>query len=247
MNIYLAFFVIAIISYFIGTINFARIIAWHGRRKDITKLGSGNPGTMNMLRNFGFVTAFATMLAEVFKAGLCCFIVKICMQGTGYETLAYYFAGLFVVLGFDFPVYFNFKGGKGVACLAGVFFFSEMWWVALILFAVGVIQIVITEYGSVSSFIFIIGMSIAVTVNAFLTGIPNTWAIIVIVWGLAILTILKHHENIRRLFKGEEKKANFKSSIKKMFKKQRGVEEISEDSVESEPETEIIIEDKEDK
>ena len=247
MNIYLAFVLIAVISYFVGSINFARIIAWYGRRKDITKLGSGNPGTMNMLRNFGFVTAFATMLAEVFKAGLCCFIVKICMQGSGHETLAYYFSGLFVVLGFDFPVYFNFKGGKGVACLAGVFFFSEMWWVALILFAVGLIQISITEYGSVSSFIFIIGMAIAVTVNGLLTNIPYVWAVVVIVWGLAILTILKHHENIRMLIKGEDKKANFKASIKKMFKKQRGVDEISEDSVESEPEKEIVIEEKEDK
>ena len=51
----LYFVLVAFISYFVGTINFSKIIAWHYRRKDITKVGSGNPGTMNMLRSFGFV------------------------------------------------------------------------------------------------------------------------------------------------------------------------------------------------
>ena len=59
----LAYVLIAVISYFIGTINFAKIISWYSRHKDITKVGSGNPGTMNMLRSFGFKLALFTFLA----------------------------------------------------------------------------------------------------------------------------------------------------------------------------------------
>ena len=67
----------AFVSYFIGTINFSKIIAWKARKKDITKIGSHNPGTMNMLRSFGFGLALLTFIGEIVKAGLTCLTFKL--------------------------------------------------------------------------------------------------------------------------------------------------------------------------
>lgn len=248
MNIYLIFAIIAVLSYFVGTINFSRIIAWRSARKDITKLGSGNPGTMNMLRNLGFLPALLTFLAEVVKAGVCCLVCKIILEHTGYAeyaTLAYFFAGAFIIIGNDFPVFFHFKGGKGIACMVGMFLFTPLWWVGLIIFVLLAILLAITEYAFISSFGFIVGMSIAVTVHVFTHSVPYAIGIVVIVWLLTILAIIQHRGNLARMFKGQEHKAHFKSSIKRFFKKQKGVEEIKEEHVESAPENEIIIEDDE--
>lgn len=246
MNVYLVFVIIAVLSYLVGNINFARIIAWRSRKKDITQLGSGNPGTFNMLRNLGFLPALLTFLAEMVKAGVCCLVCKIILEHTGYgeyASLAYYFAGAFIIIGNDFPAFFNFKGGKGIACMVGMFFFTPLWWIGLILFALLAILLAITEYAFISSFGFIIGMSIAVTVYVFLNSVPYAVGIVVIVWLLVVLAIIQHRGNLARMFKGQEHKANFKASIKRFFKRQKGVEEIKEEHVESAPENEIIIED----
>ena len=89
-----AYFVsVALISYVIGTINFSKIIAWNLKRKDITKVGSGNPGTMNMLRSFGFGAALLTFLAETLKSGLLCLAFK--MIFPQFDQLMYFFAGFF--------------------------------------------------------------------------------------------------------------------------------------------------------
>ena len=247
MNVYLAFAIIAVVSYLVGSVNFARIIAWKSRKKDITELGSGNPGTMNMLRNVGFVPALITFLVDITKSGLCCLVSKICMQGSGVEELAFFFAGLFVVIGNVFPVFYKFKGGKGVASMVGMLFFTPIWWVGFILFLLLAILLFIIDYGVISSIGFIVGMNTAVTIYVFLKDIPYAWAITAIIWILALLVCFKHRGNFVRLIKGKENKAGFTKSIKKIFRKQKGVEEISEEQVESEPETEIIIDEDDDK
>ena len=114
MNIISIFVLIAIVSYFIGTINFSKIIAWYGRHKDITKVGSGNPGTMNMLRSFGFKLALFTFLAEVVKAGVTCVVCKI-VTPEPYSQVAFWLAGLFILLGYNFPVWSKFKCVKVVS------------------------------------------------------------------------------------------------------------------------------------
>ena len=129
METVLYFILVAFISYFIGTVNFSKILAWYFRHKDITKVGSGNPGTMNMLHSFGFGLALATFLAEVVKSGLTCLIFQLIFPE--YDIM-YFVAGFFVIIGYMFPVWSKFKGGKGVACFAGFFLFSpHLWYVAL--------------------------------------------------------------------------------------------------------------------
>lgn len=239
------FAIIAVVSYLIGTVNFSRIVSKYGYKKDLSKMGSGNYGTMNVLRNIGFVAGFITLLAEVVKSGLCCLIVRICMAGTGYGEVAFFVAGFFIVIGGMFPVFYNFQGGKGIAAMGGMFLFSRLWWMGLILFFVGVVLILATDLGVISSMVFIFGMSIATTVWAFLQGVPFGWVITVIVWLLTLLSVYKHRGNLNRLFHGKENKSNFRKAFKKMIGRRKEVEKICEDEVENVPEKEIIIEDNE--
>ena len=236
----LYFAIVAIVSYLIGTINFSKILAWNVKRKDITKIGSGNPGTMNMLRSFGFVMAILTFVAEVVKAGLVCLISSIVLPE--FASVIYYFAGAFVLLGYNFPVWGKFKGGKGVACFAGIFLFSQTWYVALAWFVVCFILFIFIEYGSVISFIYLGGNAIATTIYIWVVGVSYAWAITAIVWLLIILTLIRHRANIQRLIKGTENKINFKQKLQQVFRKKKGEEIINEEITEQKPEKEIIIE-----
>ena len=236
----LYFAIVAIVSYLIGTINFSKILAWHVKRKDITKIGSGNPGTMNMLRSFGFVMAIFTFIAEVVKAGLACLISSIVLPE--FASVVYYFAGAFILLGYNFPVWSKFKGGKGVACFAGIFLFSQTWYVALIWFVVCFILFIFIEYGSVISFIYLGGNAIATTIYIWVLTVPYAWAITVIVWLLIILTLVRHRANIQRLANGTENKINFKQKLQQVFRKKKGEEIINEEMTEQKPEQEIVIE-----
>ena len=236
----LIFILVAFISYFIGTINFSKIIAWYGRHKDITKLGSGNPGTMNMLRNFGFGLALATFIAEVVKAGLCCLAFKLIYPEFGQGI--YFFSGLFLMLGYNFPVWSKFKGGKGVATFAGIFLFSNLWYVALAWFAVCFVLLITIDYGSVISFIYIGGLTIAYTIYVWVEGVYLAWAITAIIWFLLALTIFKHRGNISRLINHTESKVDFKGKLKKVFCHKKGEEIIDEADVNHKPEGEIVIE-----
>lgn len=238
---------IALLAYLIGSVNFAKIIAWHGRRKDITKIGSKNPGTMNMLRSFGLWLAVLTFLCEVVKAGVTCLLTKILAEhfdlAFGGE-FAYYFAGLFVVLGYDYPVWSKFKGGKGVAVFAGIFLFSQIWHISLGWFVICFAILVLLDYGSVVSFIYTGGLSIATTLFTWLVT-PGTLMVKIfvtsVIWALYILMLFKHRANIKRLISGTENKVGFKEKLKKVCHK-KGEEKIDEVRVEQPAEQEIVEE-----
>ena len=246
MNTVSIFCLVAVISYLVGTINFSKIFSWYFRHRDITKIGSGNPGTMNMLRSYGFGLAIFTFTAEVVKAGLTCLIFKTIFPQTA--NIIYYFAGAFILLGYNFPIWSNFKGGKGVACFAGIFLFSSIWYVALIWFVVCFILFLFIEYPFVISLIYLGALSIATTLYVWLLSVPYAWAITLIIWLLMILTLVRHRSNIKRLLNHCENKIDFKRKLREFFKKKSGEEIISEEEVKQEPEKEIVVEeDKEDK
>lgn len=225
---------IALVSYLIGSVNFAKIIAWHGRRKDITKIGSKNPGTMNMLRSFGLWLAVLTFLCEVVKAGVTCLLTKILTAHFGLAyggEFAYYFAGLFLVLGYDYPIWSKFKGGKGVAVFAGIFLFSQIWHISLGWFVICFVILVLLDYGSVVSFIYTGGLSIATTLWTWLAT-PEVLVVKIFITAaiclLYFLMLFKHRANIKRLINGTENKVGFKEKLKKVFNKK------SEDAVSAE-------------
>ena len=135
------FLIVAIVCYLIGCFNFARVIS-RKKQRDITTIGSGNPGTMNMTREFGIKTGFLTFLCDALKGGvpalICYFIYRsYIFEGTEIPVsdLMRYFAGLFVVVGHIFPVTMKFKGGKGIASTLGLFWFGLMcespWWILI--------------------------------------------------------------------------------------------------------------------
>ena len=115
LPLYIAILVgVAIVSYLLGSLNFGVIISkLHG--KDVRESGSGNAGATNMTRLFGKKIGILTFVGDALKAVLSC-ILGIVLVGS----LGGFVAGFFCVVGHAFPVYFKFKGGKGVACMAAV-------------------------------------------------------------------------------------------------------------------------------
>lgn len=218
-DLWWSFLLLAIVSYLIGNVNFARIIS-KAKNKDITKLGSGNPGTMNMSRQFGLKTGLLTLLLDILKGAIPSFFAVLCFKGMyfGDSTLkvsefALLLAGLFTVLGHVFPVIYKFKGGKGIATTIGVFLVAE-WYITLIFAAVAIIYILITEMGSMGSFIATTPPAIACMVRFYNLGFKTEpsfdyglifFAVsMLLVVGIILLTWYAHRANIRRLLAGEE-------------------------------------------
>lgn len=234
------FICVALIAYVIGTINFSKIVAWNIKRKDITKMGSGNPGTMNMLRSFGFGMALLAFVGEVLKSGLLCLAFKLIFPE--YDQLMYFYTGFFLMIGYNFPIWTKFKGGKGVACFVGVFLFSNLWYVSLSWFIILFIAFIYIDYAFVMSFLCIGGLSIAYTIYLWVCHIPYAWIITSIIWALVLLTVYKHRGNIKRLATGTEKKIGFKNKLKKFFCHKRGEYIIDEEAIEDQkPEGEIVV------
>ena len=249
MKLGLMLSLVAVVSYLIGTINFAKIISWNARRKDITKIGSKNPGTMNMLRSHGFGLALATFVCEIAKSGLTCLLFKLLFAHIGfapYQEIAYFISALFMVLGYDFPVWSKFKGGKGVAVFAGVFLFSPLWYVAIGWFVICFVLLVLIDIGSLVSFTYTGGLTIGLTIYAWLGGFDFVSAIVAtsVIWFLYILMLAKHHANIKRLFTGCENKVGFKDKIAKVFNKKQTAPSDEEKTQAQNTENEVIEEEK---
>lgn len=259
--IYLYLAIIVIVSYFIGNVNFARILAWKRRNQDITTKGSFNPGTMNMLRVYGFRIAFGTMILEFIKGGIPALISGIVIEHffPGMFYIAFFTAGISAVIGQIFPVIYKFKGGKGLAACAGVFFFSPLWWVGIILFIFCFIELYLIDIGSVATLTFVTGMAIATTIYMTVFETVNLywiipfgrtlsywWVALILMWAMIAIIFIAHRKNLYRLAHRCENRTNFKKSLYDFFHKKDKVVEI-EKNVDEKPEAEIIIEDEENK
>ena len=222
--IYLYLALTIVVGYLIGNINFARIFSWMFAKKDITTVGSKNPGTMNMLRTRGFGEALLTLLMEAVKSGApalaCYFLFKTYFPG--YEDLAYFLSAIGAVIGHCFPVFYKFKGGKGVACTFGMFLFHpNCWWVSLVMFAICFLLFFFIEYPFIISLTFILTMSIYATCIFALAHVNLYIALIVVLWLNFALIVFMHRGNIKRLVTGKENKVNFREKVfKKHSKKQ---------------------------
>lgn len=217
--IYLYLALTFVCGYLVGNINFARIFSWCFAKKDITTVGSKNPGTMNMLRTRGFGEAMLTLVFEAIKAGGPAigsyFLFEAFFPGFG--NVAYFLTAFGAIVGHCFPVLYKFKGGKGVACTFGMFVFHpNCWWVSLIVFAVCFFLFFFIDYPFIISNLFILTMTIYAT--CFFAINLATWCIplIVILWLNFLLIIFMHRGNIKRLLTGTENKVHFKD---KVFKK----------------------------
>ena len=204
-------FLLCAVSYLLGTINFAVIFSKFRLRRDIRKQGSGNPGVMNMLRNFGFKWALIIFICDSLKSALPAIAGAVLYGfGTPEGTLALYACGLSAVVGHCFPVFFKFKGGKGAASTFGVLLAAN-WAAALIILVVAFIFLLLFESGSLTSFL----VCTAFITWEFLTGNHGVTVTALLI-GIYALVILKHRTNIARLLKGTEGRLRvFKKRAKK--------------------------------
>lgn len=228
---------IAVVCYFVGCFNFAVIIA-KTRHKDVHKIGSGNPGTMNVSREFGLKVGLLNFLLDACKGGvpalICFFVFKnYCFAGTqaAVSDFIRYFCGVFVILGHVYPVTMKFKGGKGIASTLGLFWFSlscETPWNILFAFLflvfVVLLYIGLTEWGSMGSLLGVSGFSVWQGIIFYLryqAMLANGWVIgmFMLLLALNFITWFAHRKNLVRLFAGEE----HRTSIRKLKKGKRGM------------------------
>lgn len=203
-------------SYFIGNISFARIIS-RFKNKDITKQGSGNPGTMNMIRTFGIKIGLLTLILDCLKGAIPAIVGMLLFRGDGVvmSNTALYAAGLAVVLGHMYPVIYKFKGGKSVACALGIFCVANPILLVCVFFA-SILYLYFFDYGAVFSFIV---LTICTAVEAI--SFQGNLAISILLFSIYFLIMFAHRQNIFRLLIGKENKVNLKKSLKKVLKKDK--------------------------
>ena len=187
---------ICVAAYLIGSINFATLIA-RINSKDIKKMGSGNPGTMNVLRTIGKGWGVLVFILDALKGLSFALIGRFLINGTDNYEMAI-ILGACVILGHIFPIFDKFRGGKGVASTIGVFIaispiVGSITLVVLIVLLFGI------KYGFIGSMLTITAFAI----NAIILCQNSVLAIVIICLWWA-LVVFAHRSNIMRLIKGEE-------------------------------------------
>jgi glycerol-3-phosphate acyltransferase PlsY len=210
----------AIPAYILGSANGAIIASKYFYRKDIRNFGSGNPGLANFYRVFGKGGAVIVILIDVFKT-----IAPVIFGGWIFgrythmaQTELWIFgrlfmvslfgqtvSGFFVMLGHCFPVFYRFKGGKGVMALGAILIVLD-WRLALISWGTFILLTAITRYVSLSA---MIGAALFPLAQLLLKH-GGFWEITVSFMCTALL-IARHETNIIRLIKGEESKFSIRS------------------------------------
>lgn len=205
-------FAAVLISYLIGSISSAVILSKLISGKDIRNEGSGNAGATNMLRVHGKWAGAVTLIIDVLKGVLAVLLAKWIFnpwlasvaQNSVFKDNLQYIAGLFVVIGHDFPVFFKFKGGKGVATSLGVTLMFG-WEIGLVVLVAAILIMIISRYVSLGSITAAVVYPILVL--GFMLGEKNFNVIFLVsVLLMSALLVLKHHANISRLRKGTENK-----------------------------------------
>ncbi len=225
----LIFSAFIVCGYLLGNISFARIIS-KGMKNDITKLGSGNPGTMNVARNFGFGMGLLNLILDVLKSVIPClcayFVAKTYFANL--TNILVYSTGLAVLIGNMFPVFYKFKGGKGVAVTLGMFaVLYPLWFAGFLL--LGFVMIFTIKIGSLTSLTLILGLSIVGIV------FNTSYVEIILICIIFALILIAHRQNLVRLFSGKESKVDL---LKKKNKKVDGSSTQSQTNVENKTENE---------
>lgn len=189
---------IGIGAYLWGSLSPALIISDRIGKKDVRKYGSGNAGTTNMMRTFGWKFGLMTFVLDVIKGVAAALIGRWVGGQIGMSV-----AAVLVIVGHNWPVYYGFKGGKGIASTLGVMFVLMPMQTAILL-PVVILIMALTRYVSVGSMLGVILESICVFIFY-----PGETLLQVTVAVLTVLALFGHRENIKRLCNGTENKLSF--------------------------------------
>ena len=196
---------------------------------DIRSQGSGNSGTTNALRVMGKKAGLIVFAGDFFKTLIPCLLVRFFVgDGELYTHLLVLYTGFGVTLGHNFPFYLKFKGGKGIAAMAGLLAASDMW-IALICLAVFIVTVAVTRYVSLGS-LFVAALFFILTVYFTISGSYGTAGGVdmsemasmntgqfrieccVAAGVISCMAFWRHRANIGRLIHGTENKLGAKKA-----------------------------------
>lgn len=199
----LYFILAAAAAYLIGSVNSSILISKTVSGRDIRESGSGNAGATNMLRTLGKKYAVITLVLDILKGVVAVLLAKLAVI-LGASAVCPYVAGLLVCIGHCYPVFFGFKGGKGVATGLGTLLMWD-WKTGLIVLAVAVAIMAVTRYVSLGSILAAVLFAVIEIIK-----VKGDVVMSVCFAALALLLVFKHRANIVRLVHGEENKLGSK-------------------------------------
>lgn len=213
------FAVCGVIGYLLGSFNGAILISRWIRKEDIRTKGSGNAGLTNFYRNYGGMDTLLVLLIDVGKTVFACFIGGWIINAAGFAPAdprqnwldeAQMLCGGFAVIGHIFPIWFGFRGGKGILTCGTLAAFVD-WRIITILLVIFVLIVALTRYVSLGSIIccliFPFLFWIRYPIDKNLT--EGTLMMTIMAFMLAGLALGMHHTNIKRLIQGKENRFSF--------------------------------------
>lgn len=226
MYLIMTLMVIAIIavSYLLGSINSAIIISKLLYKDDIRKYGSGNAGMTNMLRTFGKKAALFTLLGDLLKTALAVLFAGVLfgfhyVYGISMSDFCYV-AGLFAVLGHVFPIYYKFKGGKGVLATSTMaLILTPVPFAILLLLFIGIVWA--SKYVSLGSVCVATLYPVLAAGYAEFLGMPTPGIMMLSCILLAIFIVWCHRENLRRISERTERKISFGKGKKEKIEEKK--------------------------
>ncbi|GAB4226033.1 MAG: glycerol-3-phosphate 1-O-acyltransferase PlsY [Francisella sp.] len=195
-------FSMLIFAYFLGSINSAIIVCYVFGLPSPRSVGSGNPGATNVLRLGGKLPALITLIMDILKGLVPVIIAKALTYDDEFIVAC---VGLYAIIGHIFPIFFEFKGGKGVATLIGVLFGFNLI-LGLTFVITWLCVAAITRYSSLSALI-------ATIVSTCLVMLKSEIDVSIVFVIISILVIIKHRGNIQRIIKGQESKIGDKAKV----------------------------------
>ena len=236
-----AYIIMAVIAYLIGSVNFSVIISKKMAGFDVREKGSGNAGSTNVLRTVGKKAAIITLICDILKgvvSVLIALFVGVIAGEFANSAIVVEIAALAVVIGHTFPVFFGFRGGKGVATSLGVILIVN-WKIGLIclVFALALMALTrMVSLGSISASVLFAVLTMFIR-DSYIGGIEFDFSFIIFGILLAALVIYNHRSNLKRIINGTENKLNFKKKEEKTESEEKTEnvenEENKEESVEN--------------
>ena len=208
----------ALIAYLLGSINWAILITRWFTHKDIRSFGSGNAGATNVLRSQGVVPAVLTLVGDLGKSVLATWfggwllanvhLADAALDGQTLTLIGRYVAGLCCIIGHVLPIFYRFRGGKGVLTTLGMFLVAD-WRVALMCLTLFVAIVAVSRLVSLGSVIAIgYGPLLVVVLHVWVDKMTLPMVVYTAAMTLAVATIIvvKHADNIKRLAAGKERR-----------------------------------------